>query len=161
MTRRLLICLSVLAAAAAVAPSAWAAKPTIERFVDDEPYEGGEDVCGFLIQFDPDLTLRVATFSDGHTLTTVRGTMEMTNALTGESASFRFAGSFVDTLLPNGDFRNTGRGQFLLFYFPGDLGGPGVFYTKGRFVDIYDATTGLLISERLSGQQTDVCALLS
>jgi hypothetical protein len=160
MTRRLLICLSVLAAAAAVAPSAWGEKPVIERFVQDEQGEQDES-CGFLLQFDPDLALRVATFSDGRTLTNVRGTVQATNPLTGESATFRFAGSFVDTQLPNGDLRSVGRGQFLLFYFPGDVGGPGIFYTKGRFVDIFDATTGFLTSERLSGQQTDVCALLS
>ena len=69
--------------------------------------------------------------------------MELTNGLTGESASFRIAGALgVDTPLPNGDLRSVGRGQFLLFYFPGDVIGPGVFYTKGRFVEIYDATTG-------------------
>jgi hypothetical protein len=161
MTRRLLICLSALAAAALVAPSAWAEKPTIERFVDDSSYEGGEDVCGFLLQFDLDLNLRVATFSDGRTLTNVRGTWQLANALTGESATFRIAGSVRGTQLPNGDFREDVRGQFLLFYFPGDQGGPGIFYTKGRTVDIYDATTGFIKSTRFTGQRTDVCALLS
>jgi hypothetical protein len=160
MTRRLLICLSALAAVALVAPSAWAAKPAIERFVFDDPYEGGEDVCGFLIQFDPNLTLRVATFSDGHTLTNVRGTWQHERSH-GRVRLHAPRRSVVGTQLPNGDFREAVRGQFLLFYFAGDVGGPGLFLTKGRAVDIYDATTGSLISERLSGHRTDICALLS
>jgi hypothetical protein len=162
MTRRLLICLSVLAAAALVAPGAWAAKPATERFVADESFElpAGE-VCSFLLQFDFDQAGRISTFSDGRTVTHARGTIQVTNGLTGESVSLHVGASTVDTPLPNGDLRSTTRGQSLLFYLEGDVLGPGLFLTKGHVVEIFDAITGSITSSRLNGQRTDVCALLS
>jgi hypothetical protein len=164
--KRLLVLLSIsvtaLIAVAAVAPGAWAAKPEMERFVDDDPFEvpAGE-ICPFLLQFDPDLAGRTATFSDGRTLTNVRGTMEVTNASTGESVSLHLAFSFVDRPLPDGGVRSTARGQSLLFYAEADVIGPGLFFTKGRVVDTFDGTTGAITSVRVSGQRTDICALLS
>jgi hypothetical protein len=160
--KRLLVCACLVAAGAAVAPGAWAAKPATERFVNDDPFEvpAGE-VCSFPLQFDPNLTGRNATFSDGRTLRNVRGTMEVANGLTGESVSLHLGFSGVDTPLPNGDLRATAQGQSLLFYFAGDVLGPGLFLTKGHVVEIFDATTGFITSSRLNGQRTDICALLS
>ena len=162
MTRRLLICLAALAGAALVAPGAWADKPVTERFVADESFElpAGE-VCPFLTQFDFDQAGRISTFSDGRTLTNVRGTIEVTNGLTGESVSLHMGFSSVETPLPDGDLRFTVRGQSLLFYLEGDVLGPGLFLTKGHVVEIFDASTGSITSSRLNGQRTDVCALLS
>jgi hypothetical protein len=162
MRSRLLICLSALAAAALVAPSAWAEKPVTEPFVEDEPFEAPAGlICPFLTQFDPDLTGRITHFSDGRRHAHIRGTMQVTNGSTGESVSFHTGGLFVDTPLPNGDLRVTASGPTLLFYIEGDVIGPGLFFTKGRVVEIFDATTGFITSSRVSGQRTDVCALLS
>ena len=162
MTRRLLICLAALAAAALVPPGAWADKPVTERFVADEQFElpAGE-ICSFLLQFDFDQAGHISTFSDGRTVTHVRGTIEVTNGFTGESVSLHVGFSGVDTPLPNGDRRFTTQGQSLLFYAAGDVLGPGLFLTKGHVVEIFDATTGHITSSRLNGQRTDICALLS
>jgi hypothetical protein len=134
----------------------------MERFIQDDPVEfDAGDVCGFPVLIDPDLRVRFTTFSDRRSLINVKGTQQVTNTLTGESASLHIAGSVADTQLPNGDFRSTSRGRNLLLYFPGDVSGPGLFLTKGQVVDIFDATTGAVKSTRLNGQRTDICALLS
>lgn len=161
MKVRLWTCLSALVVTAVVAPGAWAAKPAIEHIGEDDPFEvpAGE-ICPFPLQEDPNTTGRTATFSDGHTLTNLRGTVQLTNGLTGESVSFHLAFSIVDTPLPDGGLRETARGQSALFSFAGDVGGPGLFLTKGRVVDIFDAT-GSVTSTRVNGQRTDMCALLS
>jgi hypothetical protein len=130
--------------------------------VDDEPFQvpAGE-ICSFLIQGDPNLTGRLTTFSDGRTLVHVRGAMQITNGLTGESVSLHLAGSIVETPLPDGGLRSTARGRTLLFYGTGDVIGPGLFLTRGRVVELIDATTGTITSVRAGGQRTDICALLS
>jgi hypothetical protein len=161
MTHRLLICLSALAAAAFVAPGAWAAKPATEHFVLDDPFElAAGEVCSFDLQIDPNMQVRTSTFSNGRTLTNLRGTWQITNALTGESVSFHIGASGVDTPLPDGGFRSSIRGQLVLEYFPGDVLGPGLFLTKGHAVEIFDAN-GFITSSHLNGQRTDICALLS
>jgi hypothetical protein len=162
MKHRFWTCYSVLIAALVVAPGAHAAKPVVERFTEDEPvqFDAG-DVCAFPILIDPDVQLKFTTFSNGRTMTNGSGTDEVTNTLTGESVSLHVAGSTVNTELPSGDFQSTARGQIPLFYLAGDVGGPGLFLTKGRVVDIFDATTGAIASTRVSGQRTDICALLS
>jgi hypothetical protein len=164
--KRPLVWLSIpvtaLIAAAVVAPSAWAAKPATEPFAEDDPFElpAGE-ICPFPTQFDPNLTGRITTFSDGRTLRHVRGTMQVTNGLTGESVSLHVGGSITETPLPDGGVRSVASGPTLLFYVAGDVIGPGLFFTKGRVVDIFDGTTGSITSVRVSGQRTDICALLS
>lgn len=151
-----------LIAGAALAPGAWAAKPSIERFTEDDPieFEAGE-VCAFPVVFDPDAQVKFTTFSDGRTLVNGQGTYEVTNTLTEESVSLHVAGSVASTELANGDVQSTARGRILLFYFEGDTIGPGLFLSNGRTVDIFDATTGAITSTRLSGQRTGICALLS
>jgi hypothetical protein len=155
-------CLSALIAALVVASGAWAAKPAVERFILDDPedFDAGE-LCGFPTLIEPNVRITLTDFSDGRTMIHVQGTNQVTNTLSEESVSLHVAGSGVDTELPNGDLRATSRGRALLFYFSGDVGGPGLFLSKGRVVDIFDAATGEITSTRIRGQRTDICALLS
>ena len=156
------ICLSALISALVVASTALAAKPAVERFTFDDPTDfAAGDVCEFPILVEPNVRITITDFSNGRSMIHSSGTSQVTNNLSGESVSLHVAGSGVDTELPNGDLRSTARGRALLFYFEGDVGGPGLFLSRGRVVDIFDATTGAITSTRVSGQRTDICALLS
>ena len=155
------ISVTALIAAAVVAPSASAEKPVKEPVeLGPQEFAAGE-VCPFPILVDPDVKAWQTTFSNGRDLFQAKGTMRVTNTLSGESVSLHVAGPVTSTLLPNGDVRSTARGRVLLFYFAGDVIGPALHLTIGRVVEIFDADTGLITSSELSGQRIDVCAQLS
>jgi hypothetical protein len=157
------IFVTALIAAAVLASSAGAEKPVRESLGAGGVIEiAAGEVCPFPMVLDE--TARkgtLTTFSDGHTVIHAKGTVRVTNALSEESVSLRIAGSIEDTQLPNGDLRSIASGRNLLFYLEGDVLGPGLFFTIGRVVEIFDADTGAVTSSDLSGKRIDICAQLS
>ena len=89
--------------------------------------------------------------------------LTFTNQTTGESVSFKSNGSVV-RFTDNGDdtvtFEVTGHSVTILF--PTDVpAGPSTTHIAGRVVFTVDLATGVFTVLQMSGEQTDICALLS
>jgi hypothetical protein len=95
----------------------------------------------------------VRSLLGGHLVVTV------TNEETNQSVTYNISGP--GKFLFSGDVLTiTGGGPWLLYGFPGDAGGPGMWFTKGPIVLEVDLNTGAWLSASKPGNIVDVCALL-
>lgn len=152
----------LMVAGTLLAPSALAQKPVRER-VFDEPLEfAAGEVCPFPVRIEPvRLTAWATFFEDGRILVTGSGAQLVTNEDTGGSVFLTTAGSVSITPLSDGNEASSLHGRFLLLFFDGDVGGPGLIHTTGRVDEVFDTSTGAITSSVIRGQSSDVCAELS
>lgn len=86
--------------------------------------------------------------------------LRVANADNGRSVTYNASGP--GTFLVDGDLLTiAGQGPWLLYAFPGDAGGPGVWYVRGAFALEVDLVTGTWLALDLPHNVVDVCALLS
>jgi len=147
-------------------PAAAAGKPTKTNNepLPPELYAAG-DVCDFdlmieyiidtghVIEFPADDGGTIRQNLAGHLVSTV------TNLENDRSVTYNISGPgkfFItgDTLLI------TGGGPWLLYAFPGDDGGPGMWYAKGKVSILVDLTNGQWLNLEKPRNNIDVCAVL-
>ena len=166
-TRRLLTVLAAVGALAA--PASAAAAPPSPGPVIDDVYPAGVACVGFDLRVTGDGGKRQAHLfldEDGNPVrfleTGTGSALTFTNETTGESVSFKSNGS-VASITFNADgtltFEVTGHSVTILF--PTDIpAGPSTTLLAGRVVFTVDQA-GVFTVRQMSGQQTDICALLS
>ena len=89
----------------------------------------------------------------GHLVTMI------TNEETGVSVTYNISGPGKFTY--QGDILwISGSGPWLLYAFPGDAGGPGMWFTRGQVALQIDLTTGVWLSASKPRNIVDVCAVL-
>jgi hypothetical protein len=93
----------------------------------------------------------------------IQGTLKtrLSIAATGASVDLNVSGPGTNTIFPNGNFLFEGRGRSILLLNPVQAarnGVPQIFLNTGH-TDVLFAPGGVTI-QQLTGQLTDVCALL-
>jgi hypothetical protein len=161
MRRILRVSAAAIFAAALLVPAAMAEGPVREPLEDQNlTWEAGQ-TCEFAVKVE---TLRntatVKTFPDGHIVITGHLVQRLTNVTTGESRTLNVSGPLALWFNEDGSGRLIGRGPLIFFLFEGDVGGPGIVYTKGRVEGTFDENF-LLTSFSRSGSITDLCAALA
>lgn len=152
---------AIAAAAMLLVPAALADGPVREPLGDLNITFAAGETCTFAVKVE---TLRnsatVKTFPDGHIVTTGNLVWRLTNVETGKSRTFNVAGPVSLFFNEDGTARLVGRGPLIWFLFEGDVGGPGIIHTKGRFEGTVDENF-LLTSFNHHGTITDLCAALA
>jgi hypothetical protein len=161
--RRIVLILSAVLLALAIAPAATAGKPTRE-IIPAVP-DAVLDLCGFPVLDHEEGYTIVQSFTDEEgnlvrQIVTAPGLREtLTNLDTGKTVVLNIEGPGVLDLNPDGSGSFTGTGPYLFFFHPSMLT-PGLFFTTGRFVVTFDAN-GDRTSFESVGPITDVCAELA
>ena len=120
-----------------------------------------------------DFDLRIDTLVDtGHSITfpaagdgTVRSLVgghlvaKVTNEWTGASVTYNISGP--GKFVFDGDVLTIdGSGPWLLYGFPGDAGGPGMWFVRGQVGLVIDLTTGVWLAASKPRNLVDVCEVL-
>jgi hypothetical protein len=154
-----------IALMASSASAVLAGKPTREP----SPSPVAFDLSGFCA-----FTVHVDTLADNETAITYVGrdgqptftrvtghlVTRVTNVSTGKSAVLNISGPGTFSPLADGTTRVIGTGNWLLYLSTTDAGGPGIWWTHGRFTILVDGE-GTIIQTALPSSKIDVCALLS
>ena len=168
--RRILI--SVFAASALLAPTAFAAKPTRERVPPFDPFVdppgltcpeaiapegiGWSFVSGNQWQ---------TTYADGRTVLTGPHADRLTNVATGVETVLRLNGRIEFVPQPDGSLEVKLSGASGFTFFPGDVGpgdvDSGRIYTFRGNVRLRIDPSGAVVAFKSSGREQDVCALLA
>lgn len=165
MRRVLVPILAALLLIASAVP-ALAGKPEV---VKNEPLPPEHYPAGLVCDFDLEIkslvdsgqTITFPAADDGSVRQIVTGhlVVQVTNEETGASVVYNVSGP--------GKFRYVGDvlhirggGPWLLYAFPGDAGGPGVWFTRGQIAIEIDLNTGVWLSVSKPQNQVNVCALL-
>jgi hypothetical protein len=122
-------------------------------------FDNSSVFCGFPMRAE---TLRnnvkITTFSDGRQLVTGSHTYRLTNLSTGKSLVVTDAGSLTTDPAQTVD---TFAGRLVLFLFPGEPLGPGVWLFAGHVVATFAAPGGFFYSDlQIKGNRVDLCAAL-
>ena len=152
--------LLALASALLLAQPAIAAKPVRED-VPFEPFVLSADVCGFEVLHEAVVNkTKQLTFSDGRQQTSGVLKLRLTNLETGESIVVNASGP--GRFITQGDVLTVhARGPWTIFLFPGEPGGPGLFYYKGNTTYTLDLVTGAITSITSTATPRDLCDDLS
>ena len=165
MPRVLAVLGAIALAAVSAAPVLAGGKP-VKASEGSPPavtYPAGE-VCDFDLLYEDilntshSLTFPVADDGTERVLSGGRIVLRLTNLDTNTSRVYNASGPgtfiFGDTLTV------MGRGPWLLTFFEGDAGGPGVWYTRGHMQVEVDLDTGQIISATRPTNAIDVCEQL-
>ena len=155
----LLVMLSALPVLAAGKP-----EKTQNELLPPELYAAGI-VCDFdlvieyLIDTGHAITFPVA--EDGTQRQNVGGhlVVRVTNSETGASVTYNISGP-GKFLFHGEQLTIAGGGPWLLYAFPGDAGGPGMWFTRGRIGIEVDLNTGAWLAVSKPHNTVDVCAVL-
>jgi len=162
--------LAVALALLAVAPAA-AAQPTRTVFHPTGGSHPAGQGCAFDISYidAPGARITVMDFSDGREATLAHAVATLTNDDTG--ATFVHKAFFHDLTwfdAADGVYRGVTDGQFVVWFFPGDLGPYGIVGTDGlglRFEgtvwSTWDPNANAITEFAYAGTVTNVCDLLS
>jgi len=154
-----------LAIIASSASGALAGKPTREP----SPSPSAFDIigsCAFAVHVDTLADNGAATTYVGRdgqpTFTRITGhlVMKVTNVTTGTSAVLNVSGPGTFRPLAGGLIRVDGTGNWLIYLFDTDAGGPGIWWTHGRLSLVIDESD-VVVQTALPSSRIDVCALLS
>jgi len=158
-----LLALGLLAFAAL--PAVAGGKP---EWAANEPVDPFGFAAGEVCDFDLEIAFAVDT---GHTITFPESNgsqlvigaghlvITVTNLETNASVTLNISGP--GKLLFQGDKLSiSGGGPWLIFTFPGDAGGAGMWYTKGYVTLEIDLNSGAVPSLSLPHNSIDVCELL-
>ena len=144
------------------AGAAWGDKPVREPVPSppDETFPAGQ-LCAFPVFVE---TLRnneiLTTFSDGRQRVTGALKVRLTNVDTGESLIVNASGPGWQTETAT-MFDVSGQGHWLLFQFPGDQPGPGIFLYRGNIHFVFDFATETVTVLSATGSRRDLCAVLA
>ena len=162
--------IAVVLAVLWAAPAA-AAQPTRTVFHPTGGLHPAGQGCAFDISYvdAPGARITITDFSDGTEMTVVHAIATLTNDDTG--ATFVHMAFFHDVFwldAANGVYRDMTNGQFVVWFYPGDVGPYGIVGDDGlalRFEGTvwaaYDPTTFAITEFAYQGTITDVCAALS
>ena len=152
--------------AATVALPALAAKP--ERDVIGAPppidYPAGA-LCAYAVRVEfpinKEYGIAFTPQPDGSQRIIVTGRLVamVTNLETGESVTLNASGPGTFWFAPDGTLTIAGGGHWLLYLFPTDVGGPGIFYTSGR-IHLEAGPTGVT-GLTMPRNTRDICAMLA
>jgi hypothetical protein len=165
MSRVLAVLGAIALVAVSVAPVLAGGKP-IKASAGSAPavtYPAGE-LCDFDLLYEDilntshSLTFPEADDGSQRAMSGGRIVLRLTNQDTGVSRVYNASGpgtfAFSDTLIVHG------HGPWLLTFFEGDAGGPGVWYTRGHIRVEIDLETGAVISASRPRNAIDVCQQL-
>lgn len=159
--RRSLILLAVALTAALLIPVASATRP-VKEFL---PFEGATlpGICPFTVQIDVLANKEYSkTFSNGRMLITGVLKIRLTNVESEKAIVANISGQGVFRFDEDGSFTLHAHGNWLFFFFPGELGpgAPGrMFLNSGRLV--LSAGPGGTEITRRTGHMLNVCAALA
>jgi hypothetical protein len=163
MRRAVVFVVALVLAGIALVPAAIAEKPTRSflpagDFVLDGP-------CAFPVGVETLTNKEFGTeFSDGRFLITGSFKIRLTNlGPGGTSIDVNISGPGVLTPTPDGGVKLTTWGNWMFWFFPGDLGpqSPGrLLFVTGHGSEVFDAG-GKVVSVSLPPNTTDACAALS
>jgi hypothetical protein len=167
MRIKLILLLAVISMLLTAAPAS--AGAPVREFLPAEPFDL-EGPCPFVIHVEfPVNNEYTITFTDDEgnpTRILVQGALftTLTNTETDESVTLNISGPGEITFLADGSTLLRASGNWTIFFFPGQLGpgSPGSLVLNQGRMEILTAANGFdqqILSQ--SGQQTDVCALLS
>ena len=154
------------------APTA-AAQPTRTRIdlTGTGIFSADESGCGFAVSREwlPGSRVTITDFSDGTEVIERRAMATLTNVATG--ATFLSKYSFHDMSrfdAANGVYRGEESGEFILAFYPGDMGPYGLVQAPGLGLHFdgtvwyaWDVNANATTEFAYSGKIIDVCALLS
>jgi hypothetical protein len=157
----------VILAAAALAPAALAARPSIGPVPPFSADFAAGDLCPFGVSIRTVETKQFGiTFSDGHVVTHGTFIVSVTNTNTGLTRYFNLTGSFTLDFLANGIVRATGTGPTMSFFPTGAFldNRPGsLIFTTGRTVEVDDFSgSPFVVSfDVLAGSSENLCVTMA
>ena len=165
MRRALAMVMALGLLASAALPVLAGGKP---EWVANEPADPLEFAAGEVCDFD----LRIAdAVNTGHTITFPESNgsqrvlggghlvTTVTNLESNEAVTLNISGP--GKLVFRGDLLSlTGGGPWLIYLFPGDVGGAGLWFTRGAVALDIDLVSGAVVSLSLPRNSIDVCELL-
>jgi len=152
--------------AGAMALPALAAKPE-RAFLEAPPptdYAAGE-LCSYAVRVEFPINneygITFAPQNDGSQRMIVTGRLVamVTNLETGESITLNASGPGTFWFAPDGTLAIDGGGHWLLYLYPTDVGGPGIFYTSGP-IHLEAGASGVT-ALTMPRHTRDICAMLA
>lgn len=140
------------------AGAAWGDKPVRQPLPSPHTTFAAGQLCDFPVAVQ---TLQnneiVTTFSDGRQRVTGALKIRLTNVDTGESLIVNASGPGWQTETAT-MFEVSGQGRWVLFQFPGDQPGPGIFLYRGNLHFVVDFATGSVTVLSATGSPRNLCA---
>jgi hypothetical protein len=164
MRRVVVFVVLLVLAGVALVPAAIAEKPIRSFLPAGEPFVL-DGPCAFPVRVEVLTNKEFGTeYSDGRFLITGSFKVRLTNlAPGGSSMDVNISGPGVLTPTPDGGSKLTSWGNWLFWFFPGDLGlqSPGrLLFATGHGSEVFDAD-GKIVSVALPRNTTDACAALA
>lgn len=166
MRRALAPVLAALVLAASATTALAGGKPEVIKNEQLPPEHYPADaICDFDVMIewlvDTGQSIAFPAAADGTVRQIITGHLvtRVTNEESGASVVYNISGPGEFTF--DGDvLQIRGGGPWLLYAFPGDAGGPGIWFTRGPVALEVDLTTGAWLSASKPSNTVDVCAAL-